>query len=86
MSIFRSAYLQYPANRRPDSEVKESTETMLQLGVKIKQLQNHLSSTGKRFITAKDLHNMRQKMNKSLHGGKTDEDIFLEELEKIGNN
>lgn len=43
-----------------------------------------LTFQGSQFITVKDLHNIRQKMRLHRYGDKTEEEILIDELEKIG--
>ena len=41
---------------------------MLQLGVKVKSLKDHIKKNQNQMITLKDLHNIRQKTKKGKNG------------------
>ena len=47
-------------------------------------MNNHSFIQGKTYVTVKDLHNIRQKMRITQHGNKTEEEVLLDELEKLG--
>ena len=56
---------------------------MLQLGVKVKYLKEHLQKQQPHFITLKDLHNIHQKAKKKKTGEKTEEELLIDELHQF---
>lgn len=59
---------------------------MLQLGVKVKFIQDYLKTNAQHTITARDLHNIRHKMKCTETDGKSEEELMLQELTILGNS
>ena len=57
---------------------------MLQLGVKVKYLRDHIQKQQGQMITLKDLHNIHQHAKRDRTGGKTEEELLLDEIHKLG--
>lgn len=76
---YRAAFMHYPEQRQLDEEKKNEVKTMLQLGVKVKFLNDYIQEEGKILITTKDIHNVHQRMKKEHFGEKTEE-LLMDEL------
>uniref|UniRef100_A0A8W8MAF0 SWIM-type domain-containing protein n=1 Tax=Magallana gigas TaxID=29159 RepID=A0A8W8MAF0_MAGGI len=78
-----NAFKHYPEQRRLSEAKKKEVETMLELGVKVKYLKEHIEAQQRQVITLKDLHNVHQKAKRERNGDKTEEELLMDELKKL---
>lgn len=81
--FFSNAFKHYPEQRRLSEAKKKEVETMLELGVKVKYLKEHIEAQQRQVITLKDLHNVHQKAKRERNGDKTEEELLMDELKKL---
>lgn len=56
---------------------------MLELGVKVKYLKEHIEAQQRQVITLNDLHNVHEKAKRKRNGDKTEEVLLMDELKKL---
>ncbi len=65
-------------------EQRTDVETKLKLGVKISVLQKHVENLTGKLVRTKDLHNVRQSMQRLATGGKNENELLIDKLDEIG--
>ncbi|XP_061196045.1 uncharacterized protein LOC133204337 [Saccostrea echinata] len=81
--VSKDAFKHYPEQRRLSEVKKREVETMLQLGVKVKYLKEHVEKQQNQIITLKDLHNIHQKAKRERTGEKSEEELLMDELHQL---
>lgn len=56
---------------------------MLELGVKVKYLKEHIEAQQRQVVTLNDLHNVHEKAKRERNGDKTEEVLLMDELKKL---
>ena len=72
---------QYASKRRLSLKQQHSVNELLSLKPNNKQLKDHIHSKYKKFVTLKDIQNMKAKMKIATRNGRRDEQILLDSLE-----
>ena len=76
--------MHYQEQRRLDKNSTDKAKSLLELGVKVKLIKNHLESDTEKHVTIRDLHNLRQILKKEKFGDKDEADMLLDELKRLG--
>ena len=72
---------QYASSRRLTLKQQHAVNELLSLKPNNKQLKDHIHSKYKKFVTLKDIQNMKAKMKLAAKNGRRDEQILLDSLE-----
>ena len=71
----------YPSNRKLSKEESVAVNELLSLQPKTKYVKEMIASKYGKFVTLKDIHNLKTRMKNKSRGGRKDEQLLLEELE-----
>ena len=72
---------QYASNRRLSLKQQHKVNEVLRLKPNNKQLKDHIHSKYRKFVTLKDIQNMKAKIKQEAKQGRRDEQILLDSLE-----
>lgn len=75
--------LHYPSNRKLTKEQSVAVKELLNLQPKTKHVKEMIASKFGKLVTLKDIHNLKTRMKSESRGGRRDEELLLEELEKF---
>ena len=73
----------YPSNRKLTEEQNAAINEVLSLQPKAKYVKEMIENKFGKFVTLKDVHNLKTRMKSKSRDGRRDEQLLLEELENI---
>ena len=73
----------HSANRKLSKVEKETLNEILSLKPKTKHVKEMIESKYGKFVTLKDIHNLKSRMKTEARGGLHDAQLFLVELENL---
>ena len=75
--------IHYPSNRKLTEEQNAAINEVLSLQPKAKYVKEMIENKFGKFVTLKDVHNLKTRMKSKSRGGCRDEQLLLEELENV---
>ena len=75
--------MHYPSNRKLTKEECAAVNEVLSLQPKTKYVKEMIKKKFGKFVTLKDIHNIKTRMKSKSRAGRRDEHLLLEELENI---